>query len=151
MAEIHNYPSVEFRNNGIIDQLTGAPSQSAFLKSLKQAIGNSRRNKSELSIITIKQGDKSLNTSAKFESSLISLSKGIRKNLRSEDTYTRMSKRGYWILIHGNKTGCDKLLERMNISATNGIDIQVHPWVEDLKLVDWIQKVDSAYFTQRRL
>jgi GGDEF domain-containing protein len=146
MAKQPTYPIVEFSNNGIIDLLSGAPSQNAFMKSLHQALANADRSKSDLTLVTIKIVGEQYKSSGELEIALIDLAKLIRKNLRAGDLFTRMSERGYWLLIHGDKLAGMKIAERLRANATSTTDIQIHMREESTNLASWVSEVDGGYF-----
>ena len=146
MAKAPVYPKVEFSNNGIIDLLSGAPSQNAFMKSLRQAHANADRSKSDLTLVTIKIVGELYKSSTDLEVALVDLAKLIRKNLRTGDLYTRMSERGYWLLIHGDKLAGLKISERLKGESIPTTDIQIHMREESTNLATWIDEVDQSYF-----
>ena len=85
---------------------------------------------------------------SEYEGELVKASSLIKKNLRSQDFYTRMAVDGFYVLITGERSEESKLLERFKrIFADRALyKIALSHLTGDLSPTDWLTEVDELYF-----
>ena len=83
-----------------------------------------------------------------YEDNLIKASKIIKKNLRLEDSYTRMAVNGFYILIAGDKSEIILIIERFKKLFADRSLYQVGSYrlIGDPSPTDWLSEIDDQYF-----
>lgn len=149
---------VKFEHDNRTDFLTGSDAPMVFYKNLMRAMATRKRNGGALFILTVKvlppsREFRSNSPAAKrqlseYEGELVKASSLIKKNLRSQDFYTRMAVDGFYVLITGERGEESKLLERFKgIFADRALyKIALSHLNGDLSPTDWLTEVDELYF-----
>ncbi len=152
--------SIEFRDNGTSDTLTGSPTFRIFLSQLDREIALRKRVSTPLSILSISIAD------PKDDGEIVLLNESIRREIRNEDFYCRASEDGFWIGLRADSKGAKEALLRFIESGLNifnqvaenseGIrkpisnvphfDAQVHEYRGGLTSEKWIEQIDRLYF-----
>lgn len=152
---------VQFEHDNQFDLLTGSDTPVAFYKNLLRLISSRKRNGGALFIITVKvlppsREFKSGSVASKrqiseFEGALAEVSRLIKKNLRSQDCYTRMAVDGFYILISGEKEEEPKLVERFKKLFADRANYEVtsHKLNGDISATIWLGQVDESYFANK--
>jgi hypothetical protein len=150
---------VKFEHDNRVDLLTGAEMQTNFYRHLLRAMAVRRRNGGSLFIVTVKVispsreyksgSPASIEQVKKFEVELKRTSNIIKKNLRAEDFYTRMSADGFYILITGLKSEEADLSERFKkLFADRSLyALSSHRLIGDLSPTEWLTEIDHHFFT----
>lgn len=149
---------VKYEHSNRTDFLTGSDAPVVFYKNLMRAMATRKRNGGALFILTVKvlpplREFRSNSPAAKrqlseYEEELVKASALIKKNLRSQDFYTRMAVDGYYVLITGERVEESKLLERFKrIFADRALyKVGLSRLSGDLSPTDWLNEVDDLYF-----
>ena len=167
--------SLEFKNDGISDSLTGVPSPALFLENAAREFASARRDLRPLSILSLRylnlpqcpqppQPYSSHVTEAERESiqlteltnlteltefDLVALARSIQKVLRKGEFFTRISESGFWIAIRGDTKASEILSERIRST----FDQEKNQWrastIECTPLItfdQWIESADRIHF-----
>jgi hypothetical protein len=149
---------VKFEHDNRVDLLTGAEMQTNFYRHLLRAMAVRRRNGGALFIVTVrvlsplreyKNGSPaSFEQVKKYEEELKRASLNIKKNLRAEDFYTRMSVDGFYILISGDKSEESLLSERFKkLFADRALySVASYRLIGDPSPTDWLTEIDEQFF-----
>jgi GGDEF domain-containing protein len=149
---------VQFEHNHLVDDLTGAPTPTNFYGNLVKAISSRKRSGGALVTITVrineptrsfkKDGLAAKKQLEEYEENLIKASKIIKKNLRLEDSYTRMAVNGFYILIAGDKSEITLIIERFKKLFADRLLylVKAHPLVGNLTATEWLNEIDADYF-----
>jgi len=155
-----DFGSIQFEHNAFIDSLTDADAQTIFFDNLVKAVSNRKRSGGALLILTLeiiapKKGFKKGGIAAKrqisdYEESLKRAARIINKNLRREDSFTRMAVNGFYILIRGEKKEEQLTIERFKklFADRATYKIEAHPLVGDLTATQWLNQIDMNYFRE---
>ena len=150
---------VQFDHDDRSDLLTGALAPTNFYRALLRAISVRKRNGGALFIITVKViapiksfkgGSPAASRQIKeYEGALINSSKLIKKNLRTQDLFTRMAVNGFYILISGDKSEEPKLVERFKkLFADRSLyEVGASKLIGDSSAAEWLNEIDRSYFT----
>ncbi len=161
--------SLEFKNDGISDSLTGVPSPALFLENAAREFASARRDLRPLSILSLRylhlpqcpqppQPYSSHVTEAERESiqlteltefDVVALARTIQKVLRKGEFFTRISESGFWIAIRGDTKASEILSERIRST----FDQEKNQWrastIECTPLItfdQWIESADRIHF-----
>jgi GGDEF domain-containing protein len=141
---------VEFSNDGTVDSLTHAPAPAIFLENLQREFARSRREATEISIMSVQWVADSDIT----EPQLTALARRISEVIRGDEFFARISESGFWIFFRGNQNNGEVLLERI-FSYKNDVAIKKDRWrtsiiicPPSISLDEWIALCDRAHFTQ---
>ena len=88
----------------------------------------------------------------KFEEELKRVSIRIKRNLRAQDSFTRMAVDGFYILISGEKEEEEKLAERFKrLFADRALyRVLIFKLNGDNSPAEWLSEVDSHYFAPHK-
>ena len=154
---------VQFKHDNRIDYLTRSDAPIIFYKNLMRAMTTRKRNGGALYIVTIKilTPSKSYRKGstaekrqiAEFEESLIKSSELIKKNLRSQDSFTRMAIDGFYVLISGERSDESKLVERFKrlFADRAKYEVKGNRLTGDLSPKEWLDQVDQLFFSSSTL
>jgi GGDEF domain-containing protein len=146
-GELHGveFRSVEFRNNGISDSLTGTMAPSTFHENLKREISNAERSKQKLTVLGISVSPINFENRSSYETALIEIAHELRLQLRGGEFFSRISDDGFWIFMRGDELDAEKFFLRLLL-----------PYSEELKhcivsnnheqYLDWIRRIDQVHF-----
>jgi GGDEF domain-containing protein len=149
---------VQFEHDNQYDLLTGSDTPVAFYKNLLRLISSRKRNGGALFIITVKLlaptriykdgSPASKRQISEFENSLMEVSLLIKKNLRSQDCYTRMAIDGFYILISGERDEEPKVVERFKklFADRASYEVNSHKLIGDISATIWLGQVDESFF-----
>ena len=146
-----------FTNNGAIDLLTGAISQSRFDQIVKRDLQLSYRNQNQLIIISVRfnlknylennnqMGTEQLKT--EVESELVKIYFDLQNIFRQSDCICRISTLGFWIFLTGiNKSDGELLLARTTDLLPNYLDLAVSYHNSGENQLDWYAQIDKLHF-----
>jgi len=102
--------SLEFKNDGLLDSLTGVAAPAIFLESAAREFASARRDQRPLSILSLRSSHA---PNALTEIDLVALARSIQKVLRKEEFFTRISESGFWITVRGNGEAGQLLSQRI--------------------------------------
>ena len=154
--------SVKFDHDSRADLLTGAEVQINFYKHLLRAMAVRKRIGGALFIITVqvistskiykKESMARKEQVHKFEEELKRVSIRIKRNLRAQDSFTRMAVDGFYILISGEKEEEEKLAERFKrLFADRALyRVLIFKLNGDNSPAEWLSEVDSHYFAPHK-
>jgi hypothetical protein len=143
--------SIEFHNNGVIDSLTHAPAPAVFLEILKREHARYSRSAQPISVISlsIQLGTPPKNDYS-LEQRLIDMTRRIRREMRSDETFCRISECGFWVVINGNFDDAEAVAQRIvkYVGSENAQTwrIIVSECVPGLSCDDWIRELDRVHF-----
>lgn len=150
---------VKFEHDNRVDLLTGAEMQTNFYRHLLRAMTVRRRNGGALFIVTVRLlspsreykigSPASIERVKRYEEELKRTSLNIKKNLRAEDFYTRMSVDGFYILISGDISEESQLSERFKkLFADRALySVSSHRLVGNPSPTAWLTEIDHHFFT----
>jgi GGDEF domain-containing protein len=146
-----------FTNNGAIDLLTGAISQSRFDQIVKRDLQLSYRNQNQLIIISVRfnlknylennnqMGTEQLKT--EVESELVKIYFDLQNIFRQSDCICRISTLGFWIFLTGiNKPDGELLLARTSDLLPNYLDLAISYHNSGESQLDWYAQIDKLHF-----
>jgi len=146
-----------FTNNGAIDLLTGAISQSRFDQIVKRDLQLSYRNQNQLIIISVRfnlknylesnnqMGTEQLKT--EIESELVKIYFDLQNIFRQSDCICRISTLGFWIFLTGiNKSDGELLLARTSDLLPNYLDLAISYHNSGESQLDWYAQIDKLHF-----
>jgi GGDEF domain-containing protein len=146
-----------FTNNGAIDLLTGAISQSRFDQIVKRDLQLSYRNQNQLIIISVRfnlknylesnnqMGTEQLKT--EIESELVKIYFDLQNIFRQSDCICRISTLGFWIFLTGiNKSDGELLLARTTDLLPNYLDLAISYHNSGESQLDWYAQIDKLHF-----
>jgi GGDEF domain-containing protein len=148
---------IYFANNGAIDLLTGAISQSRFDQIVKRDLQLSYRNQNQLIIISVRfnlknylennnqMGTEQLKT--EVESELVKIYFDLQNIFRQSDCICRISTLGFWIFLTGiNKSDGELLLARTSDLLPNYLDLAISYHNSGESQLDWYAQIDKLHF-----
>lgn len=146
-----------FTNNGAIDLLTGAISQSRFDQIVKRDLQLSYRNQNQLIIISVRfnlknylennnqMGTEQLKT--EVESELVKIYFDLQNIFRQSDCICRISTLGFWIFLTGiNKSDGELLLARTTDLLPSYLDLAISYHNSGESQLDWYAQIDKLHF-----
>jgi len=152
-------PRIEFRENGIFDSLTGAPTFRFFRSQLEREIALRKRSTEPLSIVTI------FVSRPVDDGEVFMLNQGILRVSRNEDFYCRASENGFWICLRSDALGATKASDRILKSCTHifeqiseygiiekndfkipYIHSEIHEYHGGISLEKFIEQIDKKFF-----
>ena len=146
-----------FTNNGAIDLLTGAISQSRFDQIVKRDLQLSYRNQNQLIIISVRfnlknylennnqTGTEQLKTEVECE--LVKIYFDLQNIFRQSDCICRVSTLGFWIFLTGiNKSDGELLLARTSDLLPNYLDLAISYHNSGETQLDWYAQIDKLHF-----
>ena len=146
-----------FTNNGAIDLLTGAISQSRFDQIVKRDLQLSYRNQNQLIIISVRfnlknylesnnqMGTEQIKT--EVESELVKIYFDLQNIFRQSDCICRISTLGFWIFLTGiNKSDGELLLARTSDLLPNYLDLAICYHNSGESQLDWYAQIDKLHF-----
>ena len=148
-----------FVNNGEIDLLTGAIAQSRFDQIIKRDMQLSRRNHTQLLIISVRLNLKNYLASinqieiaqikTEVESELVKTFFQLLNIFRQSDCICRVSTTGFWIFLSGidNSAGV-QLLTRAGELLPRHLDLAISHHINDQSQLDWYAQIDQLHFSK---
>lgn len=146
-----------FANNGAIDLLTGAISQSRFDQIVKRDLQLSHRNQNQPIIISIRfnlnkylainyqMGAEQLKT--EVESELVKIYFDLQNIFRQSDCICRISTLGFWVLLTGMiKSDGELLLMRTSDLLPKYLDLAISYHNSGESQLDWYAQIDKLHF-----
>jgi GGDEF domain-containing protein len=146
-----------FVNNGEIDLLTGAIAQSRFDQIIKRDMQLSRRNQTQLVIISASLNlENYLETKNQIdlnqikievESELVKTHFQLQNIFRQSDCICRISTTGFWIFLTGtDKSTGDQLLTRACDLLPSYLDLAISYHNDEDSQLDWYAQIDKLHF-----
>ena len=146
-----------FTNNGAIDLLTGAISQSRFDQIVKRDLQLSYRNQNQLIIISVRfnlknylESNNQIGTEqlkTEVESELVKIYFDLQNIFRQSDCICRISTLGFWIFLTGiNKSDGELLLARTSDLLPNYLDLAISYHNSGESQLDWYAQIDKLHF-----
>ena len=146
-----------FTNNGAIDLLTGAISQSRFDQIVKRDLQLSYRNQNQLIIISVRfnlknylESNNQIGTEqlkTEVESELVKIYFDLQNIFRQSDCICRVSTLGFWIFLTGiNKSDGELLLARTSDLLPNYLDLAISYHNSGESQLDWYAQIDKLHF-----
>ena len=146
-----------FTNNGAIDLLTGAISQSRFDQIVKRDLQLSYRNQNQLIIISVRfnlknylENNNQIGTEqlkTEVESELVKIYFDLQNIFRQSDCICRVSTLGFWIFLTGiNKSDGELLLARTSDLLPNYLDLAISYHNSGESQLDWYAQIDKLHF-----
>jgi len=148
-----------FINNGEIDLLTGAIAQSRFDQIVKRDMQLSRRNQTQLLIISATLNLKNyLETKNQIglnqikievESELVKAYFLLQNIFRQSDCICRISTTGFWIFLTGpERSAGDQLLTRTCGLLPKYLDLSISHYSDGDTQLDWYAQIDQLHFSK---
>lgn len=148
-----------FVNNGEIDLLTGAIAQSRFDQIIKRDMQLSRRNQTQLAIISASlnipnyletKNQIDLNQiKIEIENELVKTYSLLQNIFRRSDCICRISTTGFWIFLAGtDKTSSDQLLTRARSLLPKNLDLAISHHNNGDTQLDWYAQIDQLHFSK---
>ena len=147
---------IYFANNGAIDLLTGAISQSRFDQIVKRDLQLSHRNQNQLIIISIRfnlnnylainnqMGAEQIKT--EVESELVKIYFDLQNIFRQSDCICRISTLGFWVLLTGmSKSDGELLLTRTSDLLPKYLDLAIYYHNSGESQLDWYAQIDKLH------
>jgi GGDEF domain-containing protein len=146
-----------FANNGEIDLLTGAISQSRFDQIIKRDLQLSDRNQNQLLVISLRFNLKNYlvninqmdmdQVKTEVESQLVKIYFDLQNIFRQSDCICRVSALGFWIFLTGiNKSDGELLLTRTIDLLPKYLDLAVSYHNSGESQLDWYAQIDKLHF-----
>jgi GGDEF domain-containing protein len=146
-----------FANNGAIDLLTGALSQSRFDQIVKRDLQLSSRNQNQLIIISVRfnlkdylVNNKQIGTDqvkTEVESELVKIYFHLQNLFRQSDCISRVSTLGFWIFLTGvSKSDGELLLTRTSDLLPKYLDLAISYHNSGDSQLDWYAQLDKLHF-----
>lgn len=140
--------TIEFRNNGIVDSLTGSMAPELFYENLRREIAAAHRDQKSLSVVSIVVPQRSVGIEAEseyvFAERLIKIASKIDHGTRADEFFSRISENGFWILIRGPHADAEIAIDRAKLDSD--IKVDVIEKSEGEPLHSWIHRIDSVHF-----
>jgi GGDEF domain-containing protein len=148
-----------FVNNGEIDLLTGAIAQSRFDQIVKRDMQLSRRNQTQLVIISASLNlENYLKTKNQIdlnqikievESELVKTYFLLQNIFRQSDCICRVSTTGFWIFLAGtDRSAGDQLLTRAYGLLPKYLDLAISYHNDEDSLLNWYAQIDQLHFSK---
>jgi len=148
---------IYFVNNGEIDLLTGAISQSRFDQIIKRDLQLSGRNQNQLIIISVRFNLKNYlvninqmhmnQVKTEVESQLVKTYFDLQNIFRQSDCICRVSTLGFWIFLTGiSKSDGELLLTRTIDLLPKYLDFAVSYHNSGESHLDWYAQIDKLHF-----
>jgi GGDEF domain-containing protein len=148
---------IYFANNGAIDLLTGAISQSRFDQIVKRDLQLSHRNQNQLIIISVRFNLKNYLASnnqldvnqikTEVESELVKIYFDLQNIFRQSDCICRVSTLGFWIFLTGiSKSDGELLLTRTIDLLPKYLDLAISYHNSGESQLDWYAQIDKLHF-----
>ena len=147
---------IYFANNGAIDLLTGAISQSRFDQIVKRDLQLSHRNQNQLIIISIRfnlnnylainnqMGAEQIKT--EVESELVKIYFDLQNIFRQSDCICRISTLGFWVFLTGmSKSDGELLLTRTSDLLPKYLDLAIYYHNSGESQLDWYAQIDKLH------
>ena len=146
-----------FANNGAIDLLTGAISQSRFDQIVKRDLQLSDRNQNQLTIISVRLNlenyllkDNHIDigqAKIEVESELVKIYFDLLNIFRQSDCICRVSTLGFWLFLTGiSKTDGELLLTRTSDLLPKYLDLAISYHDSGESQLDWYAQIDKLHF-----
>ena len=146
-----------FVNNGAIDLLTGAISQSRFDQIIKRDLQLSDRNQNQLLVISVRFNLKNYlvnnnqmdmnQIKTEVESELVKIYFDLRNIFRQSDCICRVSTLGFWIFLTGiSKPDGELLLTRTSDLLPKYLDLEISYHNSGESQLDWYAQIDKLHF-----
>jgi GGDEF domain-containing protein len=149
--------SLEFKNDGLLDSLTGVAAPAIFLESAAREFASARRDQRPLSILSLRSSHA---PNALTEIDLVALARSIQKVIRKEEFFTRISESGFWIAVRGDAKAGQLLSQRIfdefkQLDEFNQLHVHgdKNQWrastIECTPLIsfdEWIESADRIHF-----
>jgi hypothetical protein len=146
-----------FANNGAIDLLTGALSQSRFDQIVKRDLQLSSRNQNQLIIISVRfnlkdylVNNKQIGTDqvkTEIESELVKIYFHLQNLFRQSDCISRVSILGFWVFLTGvSKSDGELLLTRTSGLLPKYLDLAISYHNSGDSQLDWYAQLDKLHF-----
>lgn len=140
--------TLELRNNGIVDSLTGAMAPELFYENLRREIAAANRVMHSLSIVSVvvvpRNEGAHVEDQALFAERIIKVSSRISQGTRADEYSSRISENGFWVLIRGSRENASTAVERINLDPD--IEIDVIERMPGESFQSWILRVDQVHF-----
>jgi GGDEF domain-containing protein len=148
-----------FANNGAIDLLTGAISQSRFDQIVKRDLQLSGRNQNQLIIISVRFNLKNYPATdnqsdinqikTEVESELVKIYFDLQNIFRQSDCICRISTLGFWIFLTGISTSDGELLLKRTIDLLpDYLDLAISYHKSGESQLDWYAQIDRLHFSK---
>ena len=146
-----------FANNGAIDLLTGAISQSRFDQIVKRDLQLSHRNQNQLIVISVRfnlikylANNNQMDTAqikTEAESELVKIYFDLLNIFRQSDCICRVSTLGFWVFLTGiSKTDGELLLTRTSDLLPKYLDLAISYHDSGESQLDWYAQIDKLHF-----
>ena len=146
-----------FANNGEIDLLTGAISQSRFDQIIKRDLQLSDRNQNQLLVISLRFNLKNYlvninqmdmdQVKTEVENQLVKIYFDLQNIFRQSDCICRVSALGFWIFLTGiNKSDGELLLTRTIDLLPKYLDLAISYHNSGESQLDWYAQIDKLHF-----
>ena len=137
-----------FANNGAIDLLTGALSQSRFDQIVKRDLQLSSRNKNQLIVISVRFNLKDTDqVKTEVESELVKIYFHLQNLFRQSDCISRVSTLGFWVFLTGvSKSDGELLLTRTSDLLPKYLDLAISYHNSGDSQLDWYAQLDKLHF-----
>jgi hypothetical protein len=146
-----------FVNNGAIDLLTGAISQSRFDQIVKRDLKLSDRNQNHLLVISVRFNLKNYlvnnnqidmnQIKTEVESELVKIYFDLQNIFRQSDCICRVSILGFWIFLTGiSKSDGELLLTRTSDLLPKYLDLAISYHNSGESQLDWYAQIDKLHF-----
>jgi len=151
--------SPEFKNDGIVDSLTGVAAPAIFLEGIAREFAIARRDQRPLSILSLQSSQSSQSsqllharnalTNIELEVELIALARRIKVVLRKGEFFTRISESGFWIAVRADSQASEILATR--ILSIYGSDknywrTSIIECTPKISFEQWIESADRIHF-----
>ncbi|MCX6446767.1 MAG: hypothetical protein NTX10_01675 [Actinobacteria bacterium] len=146
-----------FANNGAIDLLTGAISQSRFDQIIKRDLQLSDRNQNQLIVISVRFNLKSYlannnqidtdQVKIEVESELVKIYFDLQNIFRQSDCICRVSTLGFWVFLTGmSKPDGELLLTRTSDLLSKYLELAISYHNSGESQLDWYAEIDKLHF-----
>jgi hypothetical protein len=146
-----------FANNGAIDLLTGALSQSRFDQIVKRDLQLSSRNQNQLIVISVRFNLKDYlvnnnqigtdQVKTEVESELVKIYFDLQNIFRQSDCISRVSILGFWVFLTGvSKSDGELLLTRTSDLLPKYLDLAISYHNSGDSQLDWYAQLDKLHF-----
>jgi GGDEF domain-containing protein len=140
-----NSRDLTFASDGLVDSLTLSMAPTLFYQNLQRECATSERDQRELTIVSVAIKKKAALSTAECEELLIALSNLLQKNLRAGDFHSRISDRGFWVLLRADEASAREIIERLDLPRREFIDVKFAAR-KFLSYDEWIAEVDQLHF-----
>ncbi len=146
-----------FANNGAIDLLTGAISQSRFDQIIKRDLQLSDRNQNQLIVISVRFNLKNYlannnqidtdQVKTEVESELVKIYFDLQNIFRQSDCICRVSTLGFWVFLTGmSKPDGELLLTRTSDLLSKYLELAISYHNSGESQLDWYAEIDKLHF-----